>query len=102
MLAGDLTKTDKEAFKKIGAIAAVAEKEGIKTKALYYYTKQNIDAFRHEVDGAYEFGTADDKLIKTIIRANPGLVLIKDSQVIEKWHHKHIPDYISLKKAYMN
>ena len=89
VLAGDLTKTDKVAFKKISALAELAEKEGVKTKAFYYYSKQNIDAFRQEVAGAYEFVTADDKLIKTIVRANPGLVLI-------------IPDYLSIKSAYMN
>lgn len=102
VLGGDLSKTDRAAFKKIGDLAASAEKEGIQTKALYYYSKENIDAFRHDVNGAYEFLTADDKLIKTIIRANPGLVLIKDGQVVQKWHHKHIPDYISVKSAHIN
>jgi uncharacterized membrane protein YphA (DoxX/SURF4 family) len=101
VLGGDLTKTDKEAFKKIGSIASAAEKDGFSTRAFYYYTKQNIDDFRHEVNGAYEFMTADDKLIKTIIRANPGLLLLKDGKVIKKWHHKHIPEYLNVKKDFM-
>ena len=103
VLSGDLTKTDKEAYKKISSLVSTAEKDGIKTRAFYYYTgKQNIDAFRHEVNGAYEFMTADDKLIKTIIRANPGLLLLKDGKVIKKWHHKHVPDYLVVKEQFMS
>ncbi|MBL4648809.1 MAG: hypothetical protein JKY03_03690, partial [Aureispira sp.] len=78
------------------------EKEGYTTQALYYYTKkQTIDEFRHGVNGAYKFNTADDKLLKTIVRANPGLLLLKDGKVIKKWHHKHIPTYDEV-KAFMN
>ncbi|WP_052597614.1 MauE/DoxX family redox-associated membrane protein [Aureispira sp. CCB-QB1] len=98
VIGGDLDKANKEAFKQISGLAAKGEKEGYTTKALYYYTgKQTIDEFRHDVNGAYEFDTADDKLLKTIIRANPGLVLLKDGKVVKKWHHKHIPTYEEVK-----
>lgn len=102
VVGGDLDKTDRSAFKQISEIAAQAEKAGYKTNALYYYTnKQTIDEFRQEVNGAYEFNTADDKLLKTIVRANPGLLLLKDGQVIKKWHHKHIPSYAEISGEYM-
>lgn len=98
VIGGDLDKADKSAFKKISEVAAKGEKDGYKTQALYYYTnKLTLDEFRQEVNGAYEFNTADDKLLKTIVRANPGLVLLKDGKVIQKWHHKHIPSYDEVK-----
>lgn len=99
---GDLDKADKEAFRKISALASAAEKDGFKTRAFYYYTgKQTIDEYRHDINGSYEFNTADDKLLKTIIRANPGLLLLKDGKVIKIWHHNHIPDYMVVKEKYM-
>ncbi len=102
VLSIDLDKTDKEAFKKIGKLAAAAEKEKITTRCLYnYISEQPLDAFRQEVQGAYSFETADDKLIKTMLRANPGLILIKDGVIIKKWHHKHIPDFATIQKDYM-
>jgi len=102
VVGGNLDKSDKEAFKQISEVASQGEKEGYTTKALYYYTgKQTVDEFRHDVNGAYDFDTADDKLLKTIVRANPGLVLLKDGKVIKKWHHKHIPTYDEV-KALMN
>lgn len=89
VVAGNLEKTDLGAFKKISKVASTAEKKGIKTRALYYYIGKGgegegdpLDVFRHKVDGAYDFMSADDKLIKTIIRANPGLVLLKDGKVV--------------------
>lgn len=99
---GDLDKADKDAFRKISALASAAEKDSVKTRAFYYYTgKQTIDEYRHDINGSYEFNTADDKLLKTIIRANPGLLLLKDGKVIKIWHHKHIPDYMVVKEKYM-
>lgn len=91
VVAGDLTKTDQDAFKKISILAKSMEAKKIPTQAKYYYVEGEIDAFRHTVNAAYPFGTADDKLLKTIVRANPGLLLIKDGVVVKKWHHKHIP-----------
>ncbi len=103
VVGGDLDKADKAAFKKISYIAKEAEKDGYKTKALYYYIgKQSIDEFRQEIEGAYEFATADDKLLKTIVRANPGLLLLKDGKVIKKWHHRKIPNYADIKNRYID
>jgi len=104
VLAVDLDKTDKEAFKQIGKNASVAQKEGIPTRCMYnYISHQSIDGFRKQVNGTdYDFVTADEKLIKTIIRANPGVLLIKDGTVIKKWHHNHIPDFAVIKENYIN
>lgn len=102
VIGGDLDKADKDAFKKISALAAQAENDGYATRALYYHTsKQTLDEFRQEVTAAYPFDTADDKLLKTIIRAKPGLLLLKDGVVIQKWHHRHIPNYADVKGEYM-
>ena len=52
-----------------------------------------IESFRHETQAAYPIYEADDILLKTIVRSNPGIVLWKDGQVVHKWHYKKLPSW---------
>lgn len=45
---------------------------------------------------------ADDLLLKTIMRSNPGLLLMQNGQIIHKWHYKQLPDVTELKNRYLN
>ncbi|MEL7022070.1 MAG: hypothetical protein AAGK47_10700, partial [Bacteroidota bacterium] len=60
-----------------------------------------IDDFRHASQSAYPFYQADDILLKTIVRSNPGIVLLKQGQIIHKWHHKQLPSFATIKNEYM-
>jgi triosephosphate isomerase len=40
----------------------------------------------------YPFCQTDDITLKTIIRSNPGLILLKDGVIIRKWSHNALPD----------
>lgn len=48
------------------------------------YEKENITNF--------DFCLSDERTLKTITRSNPGLLLIKDGTIINKWGNKDIPD----------
>ncbi len=45
--------------------------------------------------------TADDILLKTIIRSNPGVVLWKDGKIVHKWHINKLPKYADIKSEYI-
>jgi hypothetical protein len=43
----------------------------------------------------------DEKALKTILRSNPGLILIKDGIVVDKWHYNDFPTMEKLQKSYL-
>jgi hypothetical protein len=57
--------------------------------------------FQEKTGAEYPFYQADDILLKTIIRSNPGIVLWKDGTIIKKWHFKKLPDFEEVQKAYL-
>ena len=44
----------------------------------------------------YPFCLVDGTVLKTIIRSNPGLLLLKDGIIIRKWSHNRLPDEYDL------
>ena len=67
---------------------------GFQVHGLTASTYEDTDAFRHKVQAMYDYFTADEKVLKTIIRSNPGVVVINDGTVIEKWHYNDFDDYL--------
>ncbi len=64
-------------------------------------TREKIDDFRHATQSAYTFYTADDILLKTIVRSNPGIVLWHDGEIIAKWHINKLPSFPEIEAAYL-
>jgi len=85
----------KERFKEVAnPFAEAAQKSGIKVFGIVGgIGKEGITEFQKQAGTKYPFYTADDILLKTIVRSNPGIVLLKDGEVIKKWHYKKLPKF---------
>jgi len=59
--------------------------------------EEKLKAFKAAAGGGYEWYEADDILLKTIIRSNPGVVHLKAGKVLEMWHIRHLPGELKLK-----
>jgi uncharacterized membrane protein YphA (DoxX/SURF4 family) len=55
--------------------------------------EERIQSFQIATSLNYPFLLGDDILLKTIVRSNPGVVLLKDGVVIEKWHISKLPPF---------
>lgn len=50
-----------------------------------------FENFRHEYQIAMPYYFADGTVIKAMIRANPGLILLQNGVILGKWHNNDIP-----------
>ncbi|HRT54947.1 MAG TPA: hypothetical protein P5291_12735, partial [Flavobacteriales bacterium] len=57
------------------------------------------EAFRHEHQLAFDFVTCDEITLKTMIRSNPGVVLLKEGRVMGQWHCNDVPSLEEAKKS---
>lgn len=64
-------------------------------------TEEGIRNLKIECKIDYPSYEADDLLIKTIMRSNPGLLLMKNGQILHKWHHKQLPTVEELRMKYL-
>jgi hypothetical protein len=56
--------------------------------------------FKKKTGLAIDYYTADDILLKTIVRSNPGVVLWKDGTIIDKWHIDKLPEWPKVAAQY--
>ena len=54
-------------------------------------TEKDIQRWIDMTGAEYPFCTTDERTLKTVIRSNPGLLLLKDGVIIGKWSHNQLP-----------
>jgi hypothetical protein len=99
----DLTKTedDETVHAKINDLYKLAAADKVNVLALTAGDAKQIDDYKHKHQAMYDFANADGVVLKTMVRANPGLILIKDGTVIMNWHYNNFPTYSDVKQKYM-
>ncbi|MFZ1686755.1 MAG: DoxX family protein [Flavobacteriales bacterium] len=54
---------------------------------------EEIEEFRHTNQTPFEFAQCDEVTLKTVNRANPGIMLLKEGVVKGQWHHNDTPSF---------
>lgn len=67
--------------------------------ALTSSEEKNILLWCDRTGAEYPFCLADDITLKTIVRSNPGLLLIKGGTILNKWSDSNLPDEYVLTDA---
>lgn len=94
MIAEDLDKTNLKRITTIREFIDQCNEEGIAFAVLTSSLPETVEAFKNEHQLDADFFYADDITLKAMIRANPGLILLKDAVVTEKWHYNDWPEEI--------
>jgi len=99
VVAYNLKKSNEAGFAPLNKLAEVADV----AKVPFFGVCLNdggVEDFKTRNHIQYEFFSADETPLKTILRSNPGLVLLKNGVVVNKWHHKHLPSADDLKSYF--
>jgi uncharacterized membrane protein YphA (DoxX/SURF4 family) len=94
----DLSKADREAFVKLNDFCAKAYADNVATAVLVSASPSDISRFAKENKLQLDFYTTDDIVLKSIVRSNPGLLLLKEGVILKKWHRNDLPEYEEFKK----
>lgn len=100
-------EADDEAIDVINSTYEWAIEHAVGFQAVTSSSETDIQQWIDDTGAEYPFLMADDVLLKTIIRSNPGLVLMREGTLLQKWHfhdmpseaywNLHLPDYLSEK-----
>ncbi len=91
LISKTLKNTNIPALEKAAKLALFCKENGIKFYGLTASGNNEIDDLVNSADLNFEFYALDETTLKTIIRSNPGLVLLKEGTIIGKWAAKNIP-----------
>lgn len=98
MVCYNINQTNKEVFaEKINPFVAECDKAGIPVIGMSANIDTEVEAFRHEVQAAFDFYTTDETTLKTMIRSNPGLMLLNKGTVVDMWHYNDFPTFEEFK-----
>ncbi len=83
-------KTDPQAFDSINKL--IDQLDGtVEVMVLTASDESSFESFRHQVQLAAPFYFADATVLKTMVRSNPGLLLLENGVVMGKWHFRDTP-----------
>jgi uncharacterized membrane protein YphA (DoxX/SURF4 family) len=101
LVAYDIPATNQNVQSKINDFVALCQKAGVEFVGLTSTSAKEVDAFRHEFNSAFDYYYADATMLKTMIRSNPGLMLLKKGTVTAMWHYNDFPTFDEVNKMYL-
>ena len=91
-VAYNLTQSDVQYQPAINRLAEYAQEKGIRFYGLTSSSERDIETYKKRYHVPYEFCTADEIQLKTMIRSNPGVIILREGTILNKWAGKDVPD----------
>ena len=102
LIAYDLKKSALKPQEKINTLANRALEQGMAFICLTSSLPDESAEFAQMYGAPYEFFNTDEITLKTIVRSNPGLMIIKDGTIVAKYHYNDIPAPEEFEQEFIN
>lgn len=96
LVAHRIEEADDSNIDLINEIYDYSVENGYKFYCLTSSLDYQIEQWKDKTGAEYPFCLVDDITLKTMIRSNPGLMLIKDGTIVNKWSDSELPDEYAL------
>ncbi len=84
-------KVDPAAMPAIKKLAEYAINHNMNFIGLTSAIQEKTEQFKEKNGLSFDFFNGDEITLKTMIRSNPGLILLKNGTILGKWHYHDIP-----------
>ena len=102
LVSSDLAKANKEALQKLDTLSLYCNQAGIKFYSLSSSIYSEIEQIKTSQQLSLDFYITDETTLKTIIRSNPGLLLLKEGIILAKWHYNDLPEIEELSQPVLS
>jgi uncharacterized membrane protein YphA (DoxX/SURF4 family) len=103
VVAYNLKDTDEEGMSALNAMSLnAAEQFNIRTVLLTSNSAQDAAVFSKKMKLFTEIFYADAVPLKSMVRANPGVLLLKNGVIINKWAYNAMPSFEELSEKYFS
>ncbi|MFD2037692.1 BT_3928 family protein [Belliella marina] len=95
-----LSKINTSHLSEIDALVSGLGDSNIEVVLVAASSEEEIKGFLSEMGWDMESYQADATVVKTIMRSNPGVMLLKDGVVLKKYHYRNTPNVETVKSLY--
>lgn len=88
----NVKSADESRVDKINDLYDYCVDEGIAFYALTSSLDADVEKWKRYTGAEYPFYSADNLLLKTMVRSNPGVLVVKAGKVVAKWNASDLPD----------
>ena len=86
-----LEQADDSELDALNRLYEYSQAHGYRFYCLTASGQRGISRWQDITGAEYPFCLTDETTLKTVIRSNPGLLLLKDGVIIQKWSHNALP-----------
>jgi uncharacterized membrane protein YphA (DoxX/SURF4 family) len=99
LVAYDINKSNGDIQGKVNDFVALCQKDGVEFIGMTATSPAEVDKFTVAHGSKFSYYFTDATTLKTMIRSNPGLMLLSKGTVKAMWHYHDFPSYDDVKKS---
>jgi hypothetical protein len=102
IVAPKLESASLKGMKRMNELAMKADAIGYNVFGLTSSASGEIEEFISSFKPSFEICTVDETTLKTILRANPGLLILREGNILGKWNYRDAPKPEALQRNFIS